>query len=60
MPAGAFSWPRSSFSAIFGAFWLKEWSLVDRRTRFYLWIGIVLLIISVVMIGVGNNLAGSN
>jgi L-rhamnose-H+ transport protein len=47
------------FSNLWGI-WLKEWSLVGRRTEIFLWIGIVLLIISVVMIGVGNNLAGSN
>lgn len=46
---------------IFSNFWglfLKEWNLVDRRTKKYLWLGIFMLIISVVMIGIGNNLAG--
>ncbi len=44
------------FSNLWGL-WLKEWLLVDRSTTRYLWIGIVLLIISVILIGVGNNLA---
>ena len=47
---------------IFSNLWglvLKEWKLVDRRTRMYLWLGIVILIISVIMIGVGDGLARS-
>jgi len=46
------------FSNLWGL-WLHEWKHVSRRTEIYLWIGIVLLTISVIMIGVGNNLAGS-
>lgn len=45
---------------IFGNLWgllLNEWKLVDTRTRVVLWLGIVMLVISVVMIGVGNGLA---
>lgn len=45
------------FSNLWGV-WLKEWKLVNSRTRLYLWIGIILLIISVVLIGIGNHLAG--
>jgi L-rhamnose-H+ transport protein len=45
------------FSNLWGL-WLNEWKHVDRRTRGCLWFGIVLLTVSVVMIGVGNNLAG--
>jgi L-rhamnose-H+ transport protein len=44
------------FSNMWGVL-LKEWRLVDRRTRAYLWLGIAALIISVVMIGVGDGLA---
>jgi L-rhamnose-H+ transport protein len=44
------------FSNLWGLL-LKEWKLVDSKTRLYLWLGIVMLIISVVMIGVGNGLA---
>lgn len=47
---------------IFSNLWgivLKEWSLVDRRTRVFLWLGIFVLIVSVVMIGVGDGLARS-
>ncbi len=44
------------FSNIWGLL-LKEWKLVDSRTRLYLWLGILALIISVIMIGVGNGLA---
>ena len=46
---------------IFSNLWglkLKEWTLVNRKTRAYLWSGIVLLIISVFLIGIGNYLAG--
>ena len=46
------------FSNIWGLL-LNEWRLVDSRTRLYLWLGILALIISVVMIGVGNGLAPS-
>ena len=45
---------------IFSNLWglvLKEWKLVDRRTKIYLWLGIAVLIISVIMIGVGDGLA---
>jgi L-rhamnose-H+ transport protein len=44
------------FSNVWGLV-LKEWKLVDSRTRLYLWLGILALIISVIMIGVGNGLA---
>ena len=47
---------------IFSNFWglfLKEWKLVDWKTRMYLWLGIVTLIISVIMIGIGDGLARS-
>ncbi len=47
---------------IFSNFWgllLKEWKLVDRRTKTYLWLGILVLVISVVMIGIGDGLARS-
>lgn len=46
------------FSNLWGL-WLKEWTLVSRRTRMYLWMGILTLILSVIMIGIGNNLAGT-
>lgn len=41
------------FSNLWG-FWLKEWKLVDKKTLTYLWIGIIMLIMSVTLIGVGN------
>jgi L-rhamnose-H+ transport protein len=44
------------FSNLWGV-WLKEWSLVGNRSRLYLWMGILTLIVSVIMIGIGNNLA---
>jgi L-rhamnose-H+ transport protein len=44
------------FSNLWGL-WLKEWALVDRLTKRYLWIGITLLIISIIVIGVGNNVS---
>jgi len=44
------------FSNLWGVV-LKEWKLVDGRTRLYLWLGIVLLIVSVIMIGVGDGFA---
>ncbi len=46
------------FSNLWGLF-LAEWKLVDRRTRLYLWLGILALIVSVIMIGVGDGLARS-
>jgi len=45
------------FSNLWGV-WLKEWDLVGRRTQLFLWAGIVLLIVSVVLIGLGNYLSG--
>lgn len=45
------------FSNLWGL-WLKEWTLVNKKTFFYLWSGIILLIISVFLIGFGNYLAG--
>lgn len=39
--------------------WLKEWRGVDRRTLGYLWLGMIGLTVSVVLIGVGNHLAGA-
>lgn len=44
------------FSNSWGLF-LNEWKLVDRRTRGYLWMGILVLVGSVIMIGVGDGLA---
>ncbi len=44
------------FSNLWGVI-LKEWKLVDGRTRLYLWLGIVLLIVSVIMIGAGDSFA---
>jgi L-rhamnose-H+ transport protein len=46
------------FSNLWGLL-LKEWRLVDRQTKAYLWLGIAALIISVIMIGVGDGLARS-
>ncbi len=46
------------FSNLWGL-WLKEWAHVNRRTRAYLWLGIITLLISVIMIGIGNNLAAA-
>jgi L-rhamnose-H+ transport protein len=46
------------FSNLWGL-WLKEWAHVNRQTRAYLWLGIITLLISVIMIGVGNNLAAA-
>ena len=46
---------------IFSNLWgvrLKEWQGIDKRTSFYLWAGIALLIVSVVMIGMGNHMGG--
>src|SRR6185437_14987753 len=45
------------FSNLWGV-WLKEWKDVNRKTLLYLWIGLGILIISVILIGVGNYLAG--
>jgi L-rhamnose-H+ transport protein len=45
------------FSNLWGLI-LKEWRRVDRRTRVYLWMGILTLVISVIMIGLGNYFAG--
>lgn len=45
---------------IFSNLWglvLREWKGVDFKTRLYLWVGIIALVISVVMIGVGDGLA---
>ena len=45
---------------IFSNLWglvLKEWKGVDAKTRLYLWAGIVALVVSVVMIGIGDGLA---
>ena len=46
------------FSNLWGL-WLKEWTLVNSKTRNYLWLGISLLMISVILIGIGNNMAGT-
>jgi len=46
------------FSNLWGL-WLKEWTHVNRRTRVYLWVGIVTLLISVILIGIGNNMAAA-
>ena len=46
------------FSNLWGL-WLKEWAHVNRRTRAYLWLGIITLLMSVIMIGIGNNLAAA-
>ena len=46
---------------IFSNLWglrLKEWKLVDKKTMAYLWFGIAMLIVSVIVIGIGNHLAG--
>jgi len=45
---------------IFSNLWglvLKEWKGVDAKTRLYLWLGIAALVVSVIMIGVGDGLA---
>jgi L-rhamnose-H+ transport protein len=46
------------FSNLWGIY-LKEWENINKKTKIYLWAGIVLLIISVVLIGVGNKMGGS-
>ncbi len=45
------------FSNLWGIY-LKEWENINRKTKFYLWTGIILLIISVITIGVGNKIGG--
>jgi L-rhamnose-H+ transport protein len=45
------------FSNLWGL-WLKEWKLVDKRTFRWLIVGILLLMISVFLIGIGNYMAG--
>ena len=45
------------FSNLWGIY-LKEWQHINQKTKFYLWMGIVLLIISVILIGAGNSLGG--
>ncbi|MBN8857540.1 MAG: rhamnose/proton symporter RhaT, partial [Sphingobacteriales bacterium] len=45
------------FSNLWGVV-LKEWKAVGKKTRFCLWLGILALILSVVLIGAGNNMAG--
>lgn len=45
------------FSNIWGL-WLKEWTLVDRKIRIYLWLGVISLIMSVCLIGMGNYMSG--
>ena len=44
------------FSNLWGVI-LKEWKGVDSKTNFYLWLGIFALVVSVVMIGIGDGLA---
>lgn len=44
------------FSNLWGL-WLNEWKLVGRQTKTFLWAGIVLLIFSMILIGIGNHLA---
>ncbi len=46
------------FSNLWGVY-LKEWENINTKTKIYLWTGIILLIISVVLIGVGNKLGGT-
>jgi L-rhamnose-H+ transport protein len=46
------------FSNLWGL-WLKEWAHVNHRTRVYLWLGIITLLLSVIMIGVGNSMAAA-
>lgn len=46
------------FSNLWGL-WLKEWTHVNGQTRVYLWMGILALLISVIVIGIGNNLAAA-
>lgn len=44
------------FSNLWGVV-LKEWKGADAKTRLYLWSGIAALVVSVIMIGVGDGLA---
>jgi len=47
---------------VFSNLWglgLKEWKGVGARTMGFLWAGILLLIVSVMLIGIGNHLAGN-
>ena len=46
------------FSNLWGL-WLKEWKGVNRRTLTYLWLGIITLLLSVILIGIGNNMAAA-
>ncbi len=46
------------FSNLWGVY-LKEWENINRKTKICLWTGIMLLIVSVILIGVGNKLGGS-
>jgi L-rhamnose-H+ transport protein len=51
-----------AFIIIFGNLWgvyLREWKLVNRRTWTALWVGIAVLILSTVVIGLGNHLSAS-
>ncbi|OJY91331.1 MAG: hypothetical protein BGP14_16025 [Sphingobacteriales bacterium 44-15] len=43
------------FSNLWGIY-LKEWENINRKTKLFLWTGIILLIISVVLIGVSNKI----
>jgi L-rhamnose-H+ transport protein len=45
------------FSNLWGVY-LHEWRLVDRLTKRVLWTGIITLIVSTILIGYGNSLAG--
>jgi len=45
------------FSNLWGVY-LREWKLVNRRTWNTLWVGIVILIVSTAVIGLGNHLSG--
>jgi L-rhamnose-H+ transport protein len=45
------------FSNLWGVY-LHEWRLVDRLTKLVLWAGIITLIVSTILIGYGNSLAG--
>lgn len=44
------------FSNLWGVV-LKEWRGVDKKTNTYLWGGILVLVVSVIMIGIGDGLA---
>lgn len=46
------------FSNLWGIV-LREWKLVDKKTKIYLWTGIILLIFSVVLIGLGNHFSSN-